>query len=64
MAANDGGFLDGISGAAGGSVDGMPLEKQLEVRHTFRMPHSRVPAARCARGSRRCQSSRLIPPPA
>ena len=31
-AANNGGFVDGISGAAGGSVDGMPLEKQLEVR--------------------------------
>lgn len=31
LAANAAGAVDGISGASGGSVDGMPLEKQLEV---------------------------------
>jgi len=31
MAANEGGFVCGISGATAGVVDGMPLEKQIEV---------------------------------
>ena len=31
LAANEADIVDGINGAAGGSVDGMPLEQQLQV---------------------------------
>ena len=36
LACNDAGAVDGISGEGGGSVDGMPLEAQLEVVEDLR----------------------------